>query len=272
MAIAKTRRRVLLGAVAGLVLLVVVSVSGGVVSGLRSAGAIVLTPFTWTLNEVARPIGHLFAGALNYSDVLAQNRQLRQELGALRLQANQNEAAARTLAALTAATNVPFVGTLPTVVAPVVAQSPTNFVDSLTISKGRDDGILPGMPVVANGGLVGLVTAVTAKGAEVRLITDAQSVVGATFGAGTTDALIYGRGAGQRLRVSAIALSATLTPGTLFSTNGLQGGLYPPGLPVARVRSVRLTPGATTFDVTLAPAADLRHVAYVDVLLWEPGT
>jgi len=128
------------------------------------------------------------------------------------------------------------------------------------------------MPVVAAGGLVGLVTAVTPHGADVRLITDAQSVVGATFGTGSTDALIYGRGASQRLSISSIALSETLSPGSLFSTNGLQGGLFPPGLPVAFVKSVTLTPGATTYDVTLEPAADLSHLAYVDVVLWEPGT
>jgi rod shape-determining protein MreC len=272
MATAKTRRRIVGSAVAVTLFVTIAALSGGLVAGLRSTGAVLLTPFTWTLNEVARPIGHVFAGAFNYSQVLNQNRELRQELGELRLQANENAVAARLLAEIDAATNLPFVGSLPTVLAPVSAQSPTNFVDSITISKGRADGVLPGMPVVANGGLVGVVTSVTTGGAEIRLITDAQSVVGATFGAGTTDALIYGRGAGQSLRVSAISLKSTLAPGTIFYTNGLQGGLFPAGFPVATVKSVTLTPGATTFDLALRPAADLRHLSYVDVVLWEPGT
>jgi hypothetical protein len=38
------------------------------------------------------------------------------------------------------------------------------------------------------------------------------------------------------------------------------------------VTTISLTPGAATYDVTLRPTADLRHVLYVDVILWEPST
>jgi cell shape-determining protein MreC len=41
------------------------------------------------------------------------------------------------------------------VAAQVTTISPTNFAATVEISKGRDSGILVGMPVVANGGLVG---------------------------------------------------------------------------------------------------------------------
>jgi len=41
---------------------------------------------------------------------------------------------------------------------------------------------------------------------------------------------------------------------------------------VAKVAKVTLTPGAATYNLTLIPTADLRHLAYVDVVLWEPST
>jgi hypothetical protein len=41
---------------------------------------------------------------------------------------------------------------------------------------------------------------------------------------------------------------------------------------VAKVANVTLTPGAATYDLTMTPSADLRNLAYVDVVLWEPTT
>jgi cell shape-determining protein MreC len=141
----RTRRRTWTIGASVSVILVVLYLSGGVVSGLRSAANFVTAPFTWTVNEIARPIGHMFAGAINYSDVVGQNQKLRYEDDQL---------------------DVPFVGNLPTVAAQVSAISPTNFAATVDISKGRDDGILAGMPVVANGGLVGVVTATTPRGRD----------------------------------------------------------------------------------------------------------
>ena len=37
------------------------------------------------------------------------------------------------------------------------------------------------------------------------------------------------------------------------------------------MRTISLTPGAATYNLTLEPAADLRHLTYLDVVLWEPS-
>jgi rod shape-determining protein MreC len=246
--------------------------TGGVVTGLRSTANLVVTPFSWAVNEVARPIGHLFAGAVNYSDVVAQNQRLRYELGRAQQSADQAWALERQLAQVTAEQHLAFVGSLGTVMAQVVTESPTSFSATVDISKGRDDGVLAGMPVVANGGLVGMVIATTPHGATVRLISDVKSEVGVTFGAGRSSLVVTGRGVNNGVGATSVPLSTSLKEGTVVTTDGLSGGLFPPGLPVARVAAVTLTPGAATYDVTLRPTADLRHLAYVDVVLWEPST
>jgi rod shape-determining protein MreC len=268
----RRRRRlfyVLSGAVA---LVLVVQLSGGVVASVRGAGNVVTAPVSWTLNLFARPIGHFFSGALNYSDVLEQNRQLRYQVGVAQTKANQVDALERQLRQLTDELNVPFVGSLATIAAPVTELSPTNFVASIGIGKGRNDGVMVGMPVVANGGVVGRVVSVSLHGATVQLVTDASTAIGCTYGDGTTNAIVSGRGLNHTLSVTAIPLKGTLAPGTVFATNGLDGGLYPAGLPVATVTSVKLTPGATTYDLRLQPVADVRNLHYVDVVVWEPAT
>jgi rod shape-determining protein MreC len=255
--------------VAIVVTLLILYLTTGVASGLRSGVNIVLTPFSWAVNTIAHPLGHMLAGTIDYSDVVAQNQKLRYQLAKANERANESWAFARELQQLTTGLNVPFVGALPTVAAQVTTNSPTNFSASVSISKGRDSGILVGMPVVANGGLVGQVISTSANGATVRLISDTKSLVGVTFGA--TTLVVSGRGVNNGLGATSVPLNSGIHQGTRLSTDGLNGALFPAGLPVATVKTVSLTPGAATYNLTLQPAANLRHLSYLDVILWEPS-
>lgn len=270
MATERSRRRTLTLSVAALVTLVVLYLTTGVGAGLRSGANLVVAPFSWAVNGIARPLGHFLAGTVNYSDVVAQNHKLRYELGRAELKANESWAFQRQLEQLTSALHVPFVGSLPMVTAEVTQDAPTNFSATIGISKGRDAGILVGMPVVANGGLIGRVVATTAGGATVDLITDPSSIVGGVLARGGTPVLVSGRGVDHGLAATSVPLSSGVTPGEQISTDGLRGGLFPPGIPVAAVKDVTLTPGAATYNLTLRPDADLRQLDYVDVIVWEP--
>ena len=271
MATDRSRRRTWTLGVAVLVTIVVLYLTTGVASGLRGGANLVVTPFNWAVNAIARPIGHLLAGTINYSDVVAQNEKLRYQLGQAEERANEAWAFSRQLEQLTTQLSVPFVGSLPTVTAQVTTVSPTNFAATVGISKGRDSGVLVGMPAVANGGLVGRVIAPSANGATIRLISDTASSVGVTFKNGKTDLIVSGRGPNNGLGASSVPLGTAIAPGTNLSTDGLNGGLYPAGMPVASVKTVSLTPGAASYNLTLQPAADLRHLSYLDVVLWEPS-
>lgn len=272
MASERSRRRALTVGVGATALVVVLYLSGGIFSGLRSAANVVVSPFSWSVNEVAKPIGHFLAGAINYSDVVAQNQKLRYELGRAQQQANEHWALDRQLQQITTQLHVPFIGSLPTVAAQVTTLSPTNFAATVDISVGRDNGVLAGMPVVANGGLVGSIISTTPHGATVRLISDTNSSIGVTYGDGKTSLIVSGRGVNNGLGATAIPLTTTISPGTLMSTDGLEGGLFPAGLPVAKVSKVTLTPGAATYNLVLRPTTDLRDLSYLDVVLWEPST
>jgi rod shape-determining protein MreC len=269
---ARTRRSTVVIACVVATAAVLLVASGTLVSTLKTAGRIVVTPFSFTIGLVAHPVANLLAGAVNYSTVVHQNQQLRAELGQARMLAAQSAALERQLSQITAVQHLAFVGNVPTTIAQVTANSPTNFAATVTISAGRDEGVLTGMPVVAGGGLIGTVISSSANSSTVQLITDQSSVVACTFGNGTNNVLVYGRGVNNPLTVSSVTLSSALAPGTVLSTNGLEGASFPPGIPVATVTSATLTPGASTWDLSLAPAADLHHLHYVDVMLWEPST
>jgi rod shape-determining protein MreC len=266
----RSRRRTWTFSVAILATLLILYLTTGVASGLRSGANIVISPFSWAVNTIARPIGHTFAGMIDYSDVVAQNEKLRYQLGKAEERANESWAFARQLKQITTNLDLPFVGSIPTVMVQVTALSPTNFAATIQVSKGRDSGILVGMPVVANGGLVGRVLSTSANSSTVRLITDTASSIGVTFKSGTTDLVVSGRGLDNGLGATSVPLNSNIGPGTKLLTDGLNGALYPAGLPVATVLNVTLTPGAASYNLSLKPAADLRHLTYLDVVLWEP--
>jgi rod shape-determining protein MreC len=269
----RPRRRARAAVVAvALVLVVVVIVEGGVVSGLRSVGRAVVAPFAYVLNGIAHPIADAFGGVVNYSSVLQQNRELREELATQSQDSNEDATLTEQLQALTSVEHLAFVKSESLVVAQVTANSPTNFAATFTINKGSSSGVLAGMPVVGAGGLLGRVVSTSSSGATVMLITDPTSIVGATFGNGTDDTLIFGRGVNSPLAVTDVPLAAPLVPGTLLTTDGLRGGIFPLGIPVARVATVTYTPGSSDYSMTLAPTADFHDLFYVDVLLWEPST
>jgi len=56
--------------------------------------------------------------------------------------------------------------------ASVIGRDPSPFLHYIIINRGSNDGILRGMPVVTNQGLVGRIDAVIADAARVQLITD----------------------------------------------------------------------------------------------------
>ena len=59
--------------------------------------------------------------------------------------------------------------------AAVIGRDPSPFLHYVIINRGSNDGILRGMPVVTDQGLVGRVDAVIADAARVQLITDSVS-------------------------------------------------------------------------------------------------
>jgi rod shape-determining protein MreC len=142
---------------------------------------------------------------------------------------------------------------------------------TITIDKGRADGVDVGMPVVGAGGLVGQVIQSFHHTAVVQLITDGQSKVGVSFGQGLSlSGTIDGQGPDASMTADLIVPHTALTKGEKMYTSSLDGAAFPPGIPVARVKSFHTAAGASQEAVTVSPIADLTQLAYVDVVVWEP--
>lgn len=241
-----------------------------VTSGLKSVASDVFDPIQSGVDDVLRPVGNFFAGAFNFGALQQENEKLQHTLGQLRQQAAADGYQRQELQQLLALDHLPFVAGLPKVTAQTVAVDTSNFAATITIDKGRADGVDVGMPVVGAGGLVGQVVQASHHDATVRLLTDGQSEVGVAFGAAQTPATLDGQGAGNAMTLDFVAPGTAISVGQRLYTNGLQGGEYPKGIPAASVTSIRAVPGAEQETVTARPLANLRQLWYVDVIQWAP--
>jgi rod shape-determining protein MreC len=264
------RRRLVTLSVLLLASLTLLAIGGPFRTVTSKAARAVVSPFVDVVHGVTKPIGESIAGIFNYGDVVAQNHVLSQEIGQLKQQQIADEFEQRQLRDLTAVQRLPFLGSLPTTVAQMTASNLSNFVASIEINKGTSSGVLVGMPVVGAGGLVGIVTSATTGGSTVTLVTDASQTVGVTFGPSGYDATVHGQGPTKALSADLFVPGTPVHAGEHVFTNGQQGGLFPPGIPVGTFVGSPSSVG-TAPSISVVPLANLTNLAYVSVVLWEPS-
>ena len=148
--------------------------------------------------------------------------------------------------------------------ASVIGKDPSPFMSYIIIDHGSDDGILYGMPVVTQQGLVGKVVAVTATAARVQLITDADSVVNITL----TDAGVSGQVGGSvtgDLSLEMVSSSAAIVDGDIILTSGL-GGSFPSDIVVGQILSPSKSENDLYFSAIVQPAVDFTSLDAVLVI------
>jgi len=268
-------RTTLLLLVLAAVTIITLDARGGlhvVTSGVRSAASDAFSPIRSGVNAVVEPIGSFLAGSVHYGAVREQNQKLQAEIDQLKMQRASSADQIESLKQLSALLNLPYLGNLQTVPAEVTDFGSSDFAATVDINVGRSDGVQLAMPVVGAGGLVGQVASVSHHTATVRLITDGQSAVGTRYGPSPGSlAVLNGTGSGKPLSADLVPSNTPLTNGEVFTTSGLQGALYPPGIPVARVRASHTGSSSSQETVILQPEADLAHLRYVTVVLWGPS-
>jgi rod shape-determining protein MreC len=148
--------------------------------------------------------------------------------------------------------------------AAVVGRDPSPFLHYIIINRGSNDGILRGMPVVTNRGLIGRVDAVIAEAARVQLITDPASAINVRLQNADTDAVLVGSVTGD-LSLDMISQDVTVESGDVVLTSGLGAG-YPPDLIVGQVLNVRKRDFELFQQASIQPAVDFTRLEIVLVI------
>jgi cell shape-determining protein MreC len=167
------RRGVIIALVVTSLVFITLDLRGNpVVDGARRVSVDVISPVRSVVSAVFTPVRNIWNGIFDYGNVKSENDRLRAQIYQQQGESIEAEAQIRELEELRAFNNLPVRSDIPTVVAEVVGDPPSNFQQTIEIDQGADKGIKIGMAVITPAGLVGRISAVTAHTSVVKLITD----------------------------------------------------------------------------------------------------
>lgn len=148
--------------------------------------------------------------------------------------------------------------------APVISRQTGGWWQQLLLGKGAIQGIRSGQAVLAPGGLIGRVSAVTPTTASVTLLTDPNSRVGVWVARNQRQALLTGVGTARPL-LRFLEKDPQVHPGDVVVTSPAST-LVPPNLPVGVIQRVdeRADPAP---EAVLQLSAPVAAVDWVQVLL-----
>ena len=250
-------------------LICITSLKDGIMEPLRTGVGYFLIPIQTGVNAVGTGIYNELKDYGSLKDALRENEELKTQIVQLtednnRLQAEQFELdRLRKLYELDQDyMQYDKIG------ARVIARDSEKWFQVFRINKGSADGVAVDMNVVADGGLVGIVTDVGANYATVRSIIDDSSRVGAMkldssyncIVAG--DLTLYEEG---RLKLTDFSKDAVLRDGDQIVTSNISTKFLP-GILVGYAADVSIVPDHLTQSGYLIPVADFNNLQEVLII------
>ena len=133
----------------------------------------------------------------------------------------------------------------------------------MIIDRGLAQGVALGAPVINDAGVLGQVTRVYPLSSEVTLLADKDAAIPVLNARNQLRSAAFGARNGMELRF--MAGNADVQVGDLLTTSGVDG-IYPPGLPVARVEKVERRADSAFARIYCAPQALVTGARHVMVL------
>ena len=273
----RRRRAVLLGLVAlSLILLTAYfgeSAGGGLHSVQRGALS-VLAPVQEGANRALKPVRDLFGWAgdtvdakQERDDLVKRNRALEALVNSQQVELSQYDQIKK-IVDVNAQANL---DRFAPVTARVISQTPSLFYSEIKNDKGSSAGVALGQPVTGGGGLVGRVSRVAGNAAAVTLITDEEFAVAArTLKTKVPGTIRPEVGAPGDLILDFVSQRSDVDRGERIVTAGTTSprlpSLFPPGIPIGKVRRVEDGAGDLDREVHVRPAADMSNLQFVAVL------
>jgi rod shape-determining protein MreC len=248
-------------------LLMVADARFHMVQPLRASIATALYPLQWLVLQplvLTRQANERMDGMFVNEIAL---RQLRQQLAEQRQRAQQTEQLTLENQRLRGILNLQERQLSGTLAAQVVYDAADPYTRKVVLDKGERQGVLLASPVIDEFGVIGQVTRVFPLSSEVTLITDRDQAIpvlnvrtgarGVAYGETTRNA--------DALELRFMAANADVTVGDVLTTSGVDG-VYPPGLPVARVDKVERRTEAVFARIECVPIAMVAGARHVLVL------
>ena len=239
----------------------------GMVRPIRLAIGTVLYPVQWL---ALKPVQAVAEGGRYLEELQLAQRNEADARRALALQserAGQADVLARENERLRALLELRQTTSTPGRAAEVLYDSADPYTRKVVIDQGLSSGIAPGSPVIDERGVIGQVTQVLPFSSEVTLVIDRDLAIPVQNTRTGARSVAFGdanaHGGGLELRF--MAANADLQEGDLLATSGVDG-VYPPGLPVAKIERIERRADSGFARIYCLPLAQVTAARYVLVL------
>lgn len=226
-------------------------------------------PVQWVAIKVATGVSAVIEEYVYLVEVQRENERLAYENARLKQQVSELEALERENQRLRSM--LVLRDELPgqKISARVIAKdiSPLFRVLRIRLDRGSDDRVLAGMPVVSAEGLVGQISRVTERFAEVMLTVDEGSAVDVIIQRTGSRGMLHGTGEtdAYKARIQYLLRADEVRVGDTVFTSGL-GRRFPPNLKVGSVTNVEKRDFGLYQLAEVVPSVNFSHLEEVFVL------
>jgi rod shape-determining protein MreC len=233
---------------------------------IRYWAAEIVTPGERGANWTFSGIGDFWQDYIALRGTHAENIRLREEVDRLQLRNQELQSQAFEAQRLSLLLNFRDEHReTPMVAAQVIGGSADPSSHTLFINRGERARIRLNQPVITPDGIVGKIVEVSPTTAQVLLINDRDSGVGALFADSRTQGIVKGTGDPEPL-MAYVTNDEPVHPGDLILTSG-EDRIFPKGLMIGRV--ARVKPGYPFQTIHVQTAARLDRLEDVLVLLTQ---
>lgn len=230
-----------------------------------SAVQTVLSPIAQPINRGMVATADFFTGVTSVGQLRAENRQLREAQQATALYTETVTRLQTELDQLRSVVNLAPTYQRQTIVAEIVAYLPQE--KRISLNRGRQHGVRPGLAVVVGQNLVGMVQTVETSRSQVLLVTSASFMVGALNGSrNPPSAGIAQGGDGNTLNFTLFEPNMPLEIGDTVLTSGF-GDRIPRGIVIGRVLQRNDSIELGTRRAVLDPAVSIGTIREVRIVL-----
>lgn len=241
------------------------------VSGVENVVKIVISPVQKLFTNMGHGISDFWGYFSDKDKLHSEIKKLEDENADLRRQISENEASRLENEQMRKLLNLKTDNyDFEFMAAEVIARSPSNWYNSITIDKGAADGIVLNLPVVSAGNsLVGRISEVGTTWSRITLLTDPLHAAGAQvlrsgeFGISEGDNALS---TGGSCKLSFVSKNADMIVGDTVITSGL-GGVYPKGLVIGKIQKIRTDIQGISQYAVIGPEADLKNLRAVFVIM-----
>ena len=235
---------------------------------VRAAVATVLFPIQWVALWPVKGVEATQRYFTSLNTALRNEEAAHQKLVLMSQRANQVEQLANENAQLRKLLGLRERLNSPSLAAEVLYDAADPYTRKVVIDKGMAQGVEPGSPVIDESGVLGQVTRVHPLISEVTLVTDAEQAIPVVNTRTGTRGIVYGdagRFGSGGLELRYMAANADVQVNDLLTTSGVDG-VYPAGIPVAKVARVERRPDSAFARIVCYPQSRVNGARHVMVL------